>query len=143
MRALISEKENVNFLTKYVGTHDNVYRHVAHKQASAGGGIIRTLNNEPLELSIKLKVIYKTEAMMPHPIASHPRVPVAMQVKLSKAIMKLTNSKSGRKDVKSHKNSQTKICRSHQRLQTVGTTKHIKIRYYTINSDIASCYQDL
>jgi len=75
MRALLSEREGITFTPSYVGTHQNVYRHVFHGDALAGGGVESTLAMEPEGIRSQLRVLYRTPHSASHPLAVHPRVP--------------------------------------------------------------------
>ena len=97
MRALLSEKEGLNFITDYVGTHQNVYRHVIMGEAEAGGGIRTTLEKESSNLQNRLRVLYTTPGVAPHPIAAHPRVPLATREKITAALLKIGGDDAGRK----------------------------------------------
>ena len=92
MRALLREKEGINFRAKYVKTHSNVYRHVAMGRSVAGGGVARTYNAEPENLRQQLRLIYQTPGVRPHPICVHPRVPEAVQRQFAEAVIELFNS---------------------------------------------------
>ena len=96
LRALLSQREKITFTPKYVTTHSNVYLHVAKGLAAAGGGVNRTLDKEPPELREKLRIIYRTPGVAPHPIAAHPRVPVAARKAVAGAIMKLSGDEQAR-----------------------------------------------
>jgi len=101
MRALLSERENINFEPKYVKTHSNVYRHVAMGRSAAGGGVARTYNAEAKSLQDSLRLIYQTPGVRPHPICAHPRVDKASQEAVINAILNLYNSDaSGRAKLK-------------------------------------------
>lgn len=96
LRARLREREDVSFTPRYVGTHGNVYRHVALGQAIAGGGVNFSLAKEPPALREKLRVLYKTEAVPGHPIAAHPRVPIAVRRALVEAITSMSAGEAGR-----------------------------------------------
>lgn len=89
MRAYLSEKEDIKFIPRYVGTHDNVYRHVLVKLSAAGGGVNKTLIRQPVNLRDKLRVLYQLPGVAAHPISAHPRVPKTIQEKFVTTIMDL------------------------------------------------------
>jgi phosphonate transport system substrate-binding protein len=74
MRALLKREKGLEFTTKYVKTHPNVIRGVVRGEGIAGGMVNATLLAETPELQSKVKVIYETPPVPPHPIAVHPRV---------------------------------------------------------------------
>ncbi len=95
MRALLKETEGIAFSSIYVDTHSNVYRHILHGQAAAGGGVQNTLNKEPDALKEQLHVLYETPGVTPHPLAVHLRVPEEVQTAVKKAILRLRDSEAG------------------------------------------------
>ena len=79
MRAELATKEGINFSPKYVTTHSSVYLHVFKKITAAGGGVGRTLGEQPEALKDNLRIIYKTQQVAAHPLTAHPRVPEDVQ----------------------------------------------------------------
>ncbi|OYY93149.1 MAG: hypothetical protein B7Y41_12545 [Hydrogenophilales bacterium 28-61-23] len=97
MRALLVEKEGIHFTPTYVGTHQNVFRHVILGEAAAGGGISATLEKEPASIQDRLNILYTTPGVAPHPLAAHPRVPQEARKKISAALLKLNQNAAGQK----------------------------------------------
>lgn len=97
MRALLAEKEGIHITPTYVGTHQNVYRHVLLGEAAAGGGVTATLEKESAAMRARLVVLYTTPGVASHPLAAHPRVPEAVRAKLVAALLKLDRDPAGRK----------------------------------------------
>jgi phosphonate transport system substrate-binding protein len=97
LRALLAEKESVAFTPVYVGTHQNVYRHVLLGEVAAGGGIGATLEKEPAAVQSRLTVLYSTPGVVSHPLAAHPRVPAEVRARLAAALLKLDRDPAGRK----------------------------------------------
>jgi phosphonate transport system substrate-binding protein len=97
MRALLKEKENLEFTPSYVGTHQNVYRHVLLGEAAAGGGIAATLEKEPAAVQVRLAVLYTTPGVPSHPLAAHPRVPAEVRDRVAAALLRLDRDPEGRK----------------------------------------------
>jgi len=98
MRALLKEQENIDFKEKYVKTHSNVWRQVLTGIADAGGGVRATLKKEPENIQNRLRVIYETPGVNPHPLAVHPRVPEIERKALQSAFLKLKKT-SGSKEM--------------------------------------------
>ncbi|MDH4317928.1 MAG: phosphate/phosphite/phosphonate ABC transporter substrate-binding protein [Desulfobulbaceae bacterium] len=96
MRALLVGLEHVNFTPNYVKTHSNVYRHVLLGKAAAGGGVNKTLQDEPKELREQLRILYKTPGISSHPISVHPRVSSNVAKAISEAFIKLAGDPHGR-----------------------------------------------
>lgn len=97
MRAYLTEKEKIHYQPRYVGTHDNVYRHVLLGITAAGGGVNNTLERQPESLKKKLRVLYRLPGVASHPISAHPRVPEDIRKKIVSAIQQMYNSDKGRK----------------------------------------------
>jgi len=97
MRALLIEKEGLRFTPDYVGTHQNVYRHVMMGEAAAGGGINATLEKESSALQGRLNILYTTPGVAPHPLAADPRIPRAAREQIIAALLKLGRDPAGRK----------------------------------------------
>lgn len=95
LRALLQEKEKLNFRASYVATHSNVFRNVLNGSAAAGGAIRQTLEKEPAELQNELRVLYETPATEPHPVIVHPRVPRAVADRLQAALVAMGEDPSG------------------------------------------------
>ena len=95
MRAELSRKFNLNIKPIYVKTHDSVYLNVVLGQTSAGGGVQKTLGRQNQPISDKLHVIYRTTKVAPHPFAYHPRIPKNIAMKVSRALLKMGESKGG------------------------------------------------
>ena len=75
MRALLREKEQLQFTSIYSGTHSNSYRQVLIGNVKAAGAVNRTLLKERNEVQRNLKIIYKTPGFPSHPLTVHKRVP--------------------------------------------------------------------
>jgi phosphonate transport system substrate-binding protein len=97
MRALLTEKEHIDFTPIYVGSHQNVYRSVLLGDALAGGGISNTLNMEPVAVQSRLTVLYSTPPVASHPLAAHPRVPEEVRERVKAALLKLDRDPAGHK----------------------------------------------
>ena len=96
MRALLREKEGINFTPVYTGTHSNAYRQTLAGRTIATGGVARTLRKERFEIQQSLKVIYKTPGSASHPLAVHRRVPDAVKIAVQKALLELNITEKGR-----------------------------------------------
>jgi phosphonate transport system substrate-binding protein len=97
LRALLAGKERIAFTPVYVGSHQNVYRHVLLGEAAAGGGIALTLGKEPASVQARLAVLYTTPGVAPHPLAAHPRVPAEIRKRVVAALLKLDRDPAGRR----------------------------------------------
>lgn len=97
MRAYLSEKEKISFTPVYVGTHQNVYRHVLLGDEAAGGGIMATLEREPASVRARLNILFETPETPSHPVAAHPRVPHEVKNKVAQALIAMNQDPAGRK----------------------------------------------
>lgn len=94
-RAVLS-KSNLSFTSKYVSSHDSVYRNVARGRYPAGGGVMRTFKNTSPEYRDKLKILWKSDGYTPHAFAAHPRVPKAIVEKLQNALLLMEQTPKGK-----------------------------------------------
>jgi len=83
--------------TKFVSSHDSVYRAVASGLQEAGGGIQRTFEATPAEIRGALRVLAETPAYTPHAFAAHPRVPPDVLVKVLAAMESLAGDATGQR----------------------------------------------
>lgn len=95
-RADFARRLHVQIEPWYVGTHGSVYLNVALGRAPAGGGIRRTLEEQPAEVRNALRVIYETPPLPTHPLAAHPRVPREVRERLTRALLGFEQSAHGR-----------------------------------------------
>ena len=96
MRAWLNEKLGLEFAIRYAGTHDNVYRQVVQGIATAGGGVNNTLESQPANLRNNLRVLYELPGVTPHPLAAHPRVPLALREKFADSVLRMGDDEQGR-----------------------------------------------
>jgi len=97
MRAELHDRFNINIKPSYVKTHDSVYLNVLLKQASAGGGVQKTLNRQKDNIKNALSIIYKTTPVAPHPLVAHPRVDKKAYLKIKTALLQLGKTKKGKR----------------------------------------------
>lgn len=89
-------KSNLEFSSKYVSSHDSVYRNIARGRYPAGGGVMRTFKNTSPEYRDKLRILWKSDGYTPHAFAAHPRVPQEIVEKLQKALMNMEENPQGK-----------------------------------------------
>lgn len=97
LRALLAEKEKINIHPVYVGNPQNAYRHVLAGDAEAGGGILPILQKEPEAVQTRLKVIYTTPEVAPHPVVAHPRLPENIRSQVQQALLDMAKDPGGKK----------------------------------------------
>jgi phosphonate transport system substrate-binding protein len=95
LRAEFSEKFKINIKPKYVRNHGSVYLNVVTGLSDAGGGVQKTLKQQPERVQQALKIIYKTEEIASHPIAAHGRVVPEIQEIIRNAILQLGDTPIG------------------------------------------------
>lgn len=82
--------------TKFVSSHDSVYRVVASGLHEAGGGVHRTLEAAPAEVRAALRIIAETPSYSPHAFAAHPRVSGEAVTRVQAAMASLAGDGKGR-----------------------------------------------
>lgn len=97
MRQELHDKFGIKFKSNFVKTHDSVYLNVLLDEASAGGGVQKTLDRQKNQYKDMLRVIHKTQEVAPHPIAVLPDVPVEIRDRIRDAFVKMGQSKEGQK----------------------------------------------
>ena len=97
MRADLSRVHQINYKPVYVLTHTSVYLNVALGVAAAGGGVKRTLDEQPDEVKDQLRVLYTTREIKPHPVVVHPRVPAEHRVLVRDAFIAMGKSDEGQR----------------------------------------------
>ncbi len=95
MRTELAKLHSVEVIPRYVQTHSSVYLHVALGLTEAGGGVASTLNAQKPDIRQKLRVLYETRTMNPHPISVHPRVPEADREKIRQALLEMAKTETG------------------------------------------------
>ncbi len=95
LRAELARLHGVEVIPHYAQTHSSVYLHVLLGQTIAGGGVASTLNSQKPEIKEKLRIIYETTPVNPHPIAVHPRVPEAHREKVRQALLEMAQTERG------------------------------------------------
>ncbi|NDY90454.1 phosphate/phosphite/phosphonate ABC transporter substrate-binding protein [Ideonella sp. TBM-1] len=95
MRALLTERERLQFTPQYVQTHSNVYRQVLAGQAGTGGGVNHNLHQEREEVRQGLRVLFETPGAAPHPVSAHPRLDPGLRQALTEALLALADQPEG------------------------------------------------
>lgn len=95
-RAEFARIHHLNIQPWYVGNHDSVYLNVVLGQVAAGGGVRRTLDEQPAQIRSALRIIYETQPVPAHPIVAHPRVPAELRRRMQAALLELGRSAEGR-----------------------------------------------
>ena len=85
----------IDFSSKYVSSHDSVYRAVAAGLYPAGGGIIRTFNSVDESIRNQIKIMWTSTGSTPHAIAHHPRVDKQVVNAITAALISLERTDDG------------------------------------------------
>lgn len=95
LRAELVRSHGVEVIPHYAQTHSSVYLHVILGQTVAGGGVASTLSSQPPEIQQKLRILYETTSVSPHPVAVHPRVPETHREMVRQALLAMAQTKTG------------------------------------------------
>ena len=83
-----------------MATYDAVYRAVALGYASAGGGMLRTLNTTAPEYREQLRVLWTSEGYTPQAFAAHARVPKDVVQAVQEALIDMDQDPIAKKYLK-------------------------------------------
>lgn len=87
-------KKNIAFNPRFVNSHDSVYMSVQRGFFEAGGGIVRTLNSIPEEISSDIRILWQSKGYTPHAIATHPEMDQSQREAILNALLAITNDAS-------------------------------------------------
>jgi len=96
LRAEFATTYGIKVRPQYVKSHTSVYLNVALGQAAAGGGVQKTLAQQPPDLRDMLRILHATTQMAPHPVAAHPRVDPWDVAAVKKTFLELEKDPQGR-----------------------------------------------
>jgi len=96
MRQELHDVFGVTVKPKYVKTHDSVYLNVLLGEATAGGGVQKTLQRQEKEYQDNLKVIHTTTKVTPHPFAVLQSVQPEVRQRVQEALLALGQDEHGR-----------------------------------------------
>lgn len=95
MRADLDRLQKIKIAPLWSQTHTSAYLNAALGKAAAAGGVMATFEQQPPAVRDKLKVLYETRPMPPHPVMAHPRVPIGDRDKLRQAFLDLGATPEG------------------------------------------------
>lgn len=97
VRQVLSQHNvQLNLKHLYAGSTSNVFKNVLLGKQLAGVTLDADLERQPLDVASQLRIILTTQRMAPHPVSAHPRVPRALQQRLTNALLKLGQNPAGR-----------------------------------------------
>lgn len=89
IRAMLERDHRVRYEAHFALNHRNAIRQVLAGDSVAAGVVRTTFEMEPPEVREALHVLYVTPALAPHPLAVHPRVPVALRQSIVRTLLGL------------------------------------------------------
>lgn len=89
-------RRRIHIMSRYVLSHDAVYRHVAERHFTAGGGVIRTFKDTPVGIRNKLRILHTTQGYTPHAFAVHPTVPDKVIKEVLRTMLDMDKTDTGR-----------------------------------------------
>ncbi|UCC55453.1 MAG: phosphate/phosphite/phosphonate ABC transporter substrate-binding protein [Gammaproteobacteria bacterium] len=87
----------ISIVPRYVQSHSSVYLNVALGETAAGGGVQKTLGQQPAEVRDTLRVLYRTRETAPHPLVAHPRVPERVRNAVRDGLLAIGATEEGRR----------------------------------------------
>ncbi len=89
------ELRGLGIVPRYVGTAANAYKQVVVGLAPAGGVLDYTLGGASPDVREKLRVIYESPPLAPHPVIANPRVPRALADRIAGSFLALPRTEEG------------------------------------------------
>ena len=83
LRSVLERQFQIPIEAHYAQNHRDAVRQVLVGDSAAAGMVKTTLEKEAPDVQRQLRVIYTTPPLSPHPLAAHPRVPLALRQKIS------------------------------------------------------------
>lgn len=97
LQADFRDRFHIAVVPRYVQSHSSVYLNVMLGQTAAGGGVQKTLAQQPPEVRNALRVIHRTREFPAHPFVAHSRVPAQDREKIRAAFLQLGREEAGRR----------------------------------------------
>lgn len=92
----LDDRFRISYHPLYSKSHSSVYLNVLMGLAEAGGGVQKTLDQQPPKIRDGLEVIHRSGAIPSHPFCAHPRVPARIRKAVQQALLDLAATASGR-----------------------------------------------
>ena len=93
IRAELTKRFGMRIKPVYLGSHSNVYAHVAKAKVMAGGGVMGTFNEQSARMRENLKILYTSAGFTPHSFIAHPRTGADAQESMRRALLNLAAEK--------------------------------------------------
>ena len=95
MRQELVDDFSMSIKPSYVNNHDSVYINVLLGEEIAGGGVEKTLKQQPLRYQDALKIIHKTRAVPPHPLVVKASISRQIRDKVINGFLAMGTTKKG------------------------------------------------
>lgn len=95
-RSELERLYGVKVVPLYVKSHSSVYLHVAQGLTVAGGGVLKTLQEQDAAIQNLLSILHTTEVIPNLPVAANRRVPADVREKVRRAFLALATTDGGR-----------------------------------------------
>jgi phosphonate transport system substrate-binding protein len=95
MRADLERIHGISYEARYVATHSSAYLNVALGEAQAAGGVMATFNRIDPAIRERLRIIYETTRLPPHPFVAHSRVEDSVAEDVRQAFIDMADSDEG------------------------------------------------
>ena len=89
IRSVLDTQHHLPFEAHYAQNHRNAIRQVLLGDSQAAGVVKTTFEKEPPEVQQKLRAIYTTPPLAPHPLAAHPRVSRPVRAAITEVLLGL------------------------------------------------------
>jgi phosphonate transport system substrate-binding protein len=96
IRADLEHSHHIHFTPMWAQSHSSAYLNAALGKAAAAGGVMSTLKQQPQAVQDRLKILYETRRIAPHPIVAHPRVPPEVRERVRQAFLEMGATAEGR-----------------------------------------------
>lgn len=96
MRAELDLVQKIKIEPSYVATHSSAYLNAVLGETSAAGGVMGTFNRLDPAIRDRLRILYRTQEVAPHPVVAHPRVPEEVRDAVRQAFLDLGQTEEGR-----------------------------------------------
>jgi phosphonate transport system substrate-binding protein len=95
IRADLDHTHHIRTTPLWAQSHSSAYLNAALGRADAAGGVMTTLLQQPPAVRDRLRILYETRRIAPHPIVAHPRVPPAVRERVRSAFLAMAATTQG------------------------------------------------
>jgi phosphonate transport system substrate-binding protein len=96
MRADLDRIFGISYDAIYVSTHSSAYLNVALGEMDAAGGVMATFNTLNQSVRDRLRIIYETTRVPPHPVVAHKRVDPSIVEDVRAAFLAMGETEDGK-----------------------------------------------